>query len=270
MRKRRREETPFSLFAFQDIITSVTGILLLIMLLLCLSLAAQNLTNDPPVETQESPSVANARQLKDLQERVSQLQETLEQKQRQRELEESLTPELATRRAEALESELKSLEQQIAAIEPSVKAAARQANRKPTAVETSQQKSLKIKQMQLKSIQTKLVTLRNSDQMIFSPSPFDSRQAWLVQLEGKYILVAKANSQVKPQKFSTMTFFLLWVGKSLRPKTDYFVVFVKPGGVDSYHRLLEKLHDRNFRCGLDVLGREQIVIDPQLGTGGPS
>ena len=175
MRKRRREETPFSLFAFQDIITSVTGILLLIMLLLCLSLAAQDLTNDPPVETQESSSVANAHRLKDLQERVSRLQETLDQKQRQRELEESLTPELATRRTETLESELKSLEQQIAAIEPSAEAAARQANRKPTAVETSQQKSLKIKQMQLKSIQTKLVTLRNSDQMIFSPSPSDSR-----------------------------------------------------------------------------------------------
>ena len=71
MRRRRRpQEEPFSLFSFQDIITSLTGIMIILVLLLVLEVAT--------ITDRQVPSPEHQEQDLELHQRITELRRQLE------------------------------------------------------------------------------------------------------------------------------------------------------------------------------------------------
>src|SRR5215469_14253246 len=112
---RRRTSSPISLFSFQDIITSVVGVVILITLLLLLQLISQMLAALPaPAMTVQELQ----KQVSDIQPILKELQDSIAELYRAREQSDVFTP--SQDRIDALQSTVDRLETNVALTEKKV------------------------------------------------------------------------------------------------------------------------------------------------------
>lgn len=268
MTKRRHREAPFSLFAFQDIITSVTGILLLIMLLLCLSLVTRELKR-PQTVTRSDGTPSTTDPTAALQARVEELRQRLaEQKARNERLLE-MSPSQAVRRRVELTAQHEELKERIGQLRNDARLKRSLATRPDSSEETELKETVHQKEQQAENLKKKLAKIKNSRRLVYHPSDDDGRQAWVMQVDAMTILVARAGRREPAQRFTSSQDTLRWIRETRQSDEDYFVLFVRPSGIPLYRELLISLMPLGFKVGLDLIGEDQIVVDPLVGAGEP-
>ena len=259
----RRLSPPFTLLAFQDIITSVTGIMVLVTLLLALELVHR---------VRSSPAEQTARLIKELEQHNKRLkaqirhwQSTLEAQTRR-----AWDAQTVRRRTQELERQLRILQDQVTRSQRRQQEQQAQLRREEAELGSRlqrQQQQLAQLQKQLQELQRQLRRLQN--RVVYRPEGRFPKRPWVVEISSQGFRIAPIGKRQPPLVFAELTQVLAWVDQQRDPGQDYFLLVVKPGGVDAYRRLFAALEQRGFSMGLDLLPRDKQAVDPPYGASGP-
>lgn len=265
MSRRGRNNSGFSLFAFQDIITSVTGIMVLITLVLALELLQRKVA---------TPAARTAQVTDELEKTVNDNKQTIQQLKRQLEQSKRLVEEFASVDINRVRFELKELKEQRQQLNQEiVKLEAQQRDAMSRLAEarakrrdrSADPETLEELQRQLSEAEQQLAKLKQANRVIFNPSEGQSKSPWLVEVARDSLKVAKVGASVAPLTFDTVDRFKTWAA-GRRQSSEYFVLLVKPSGVDSFAELRAMLKGLNFDLGYDLLTENQNAIDSEIGA----
>ena len=259
MRKRGQQNT-VSLFAFQDVMASVIGILFFVVLLMALDIVQQKVSQASPVTL--SPVDAK---MQDLRNRLSDLTPIRER------LEKSIA-ELSRRIAQASSSndqlllaEIRKLRRQLLQLHDGIKYLDK------SLMESDKARSEK--DVRHRGGLDKLEELRRVVGTLKRQAMSSSRKPrvvyiideepggltpWLVEISAERIRVApnEGNNSVMtfaaPSKDRRMKLFLGWA-RNQSPRSHYFVLLKKPSGWESAAELDKKLREQGFEIGTDLL-----------------
>jgi hypothetical protein len=293
MSRRRRNGSPFSLFSFQDIVTSVTAVIILMTLLLALELIHRTLEAASPrlvsaAEVREAIAQAEGH-AEELRDRLRQTGEQLRQAA-------SVSPASLERELRDLKSHRDTLTAELGQLRKE-QAAAKKAEQNAMAqafdqeAEKAELENLRAKQESLaKSVaqqrqaneakrgeieEMKLdKTAKAKGRRIYNPAPGAGKQAWLVEVARDRFAVAPLGKVARPIIFAQRSIqgrisaFSAWMQKRSAAK-DYFVMLIRPDGIDSFDALREAVDARGFDMGFDLIGENEIVLDPERGAGDP-
>lgn len=272
MSKRGGGGNPISLFSFQDIITSVTGIMILVTLLMTLELVQRSF-NSPAVKTQEiveevKPAAAEVLQ------RIEELKRRLEQQAAVAAAAAGLDATTvrtrlqdARRAAAALVGDVERLTSE----EHDAERRRKDAEREQTHTADQDRERRRLEE-EAKRLQEELDKLKSSNRIVFNRDPGSSKTPWLVDLSGSAITIAQVGVSAPPTVFrgasaaESIGKFVAW-SRGRDPNAEYFVLLIRPSSVDTFHMLREQLVGFDF--GFDVLKEDQTVIDPQSGASAP-
>ena len=263
MSRRRPNSPPVSLFAFQDIITATTGILILLALVMALAVIRQGAESAIQVEYADADKVAYRAGLVSEVESLRKLSTEIATESASWS---SATPDELQKKsrdaAAAIERQKKSLanaqttlaeqQQQLKGLQSESNADARKAELKKIA-DSIEQTNLQLNQLK-------------SDNRIVYNFRSTNRTAWLVQISDREIRTAKVGSNEKPQIFTSPQSFNRFA-VSVPQTEQYFVLLVAPSGIDNSDAIKAFLEQSNSEIGVDLIGENQIVIDPVKGAG---
>ncbi len=278
MSRRGRGGTPISLFSFQDIITSVTGIMILITLILALEVI-QKRDGSPDNRTRQITAELQAavQQAVTIQATVAATQAEINKT--RVDLSASETNLLATvkvdqqqvsRKLQDLADLNKLLAVELAASNRQVQAAAdaSQAIEQEKISRASDAVTLETINKTVQEKLTELKKLREANRVIFNLTQSGPKTPWLVELGADKILAAETGKRGPAQNFATPAAFVTWARKRNRA-SEYFVLLVKPATIAQFEVVRLALEKANFEVGFDLLKADQTAIDPQLGAASP-
>jgi hypothetical protein len=268
-RRRGGNSTPISLFSFQDIITSVTGIMILVTMMMTLELLQRKVS---------APAPQTAKIIDELRPAVDQGDQEIAKLQQQLARDEQTLRELAgidqnqVRRAmddlERLTRQLQSDVQTLRGEEAHADSRVRRSEAEKTQ-RASDAKTLQELTERVRKTQRQFEELKSSNRVIYNVSSSASKSAWLVQIGDDQLLTAPvgkpAASVFSGSPEARTAEFLRWAA-SRDPKSEYFMLLVKPGGVASFRTLLQGLTSKGFQVGFDLIGASQMAVDPKTGA----
>lgn len=280
---RRKPAAAFSLFSFQDIITSVTAILILVMLLLTIELVTrrrQQAATDPAASRRQIAATAGkleaivARLRDDVAARKAQrptrsldaAQAERERVQKEREaiqrrldethrVREAASKHAAEMEAEAVErsGDIQSLEN----LEKQFASDSREAEMLDQANRLEQDRQDKRK----REIAD---TPRSGTELVFNPPADSDRRAWLVELSGDgvaVVLLGGDRTERLGHDTAPGSGFGRWLSE-LTPDGDYCLLLVRPSTSDDMEEEVQHgLRDAGIRHGIDLIGEDQTVRD---------
>ncbi|HUG91482.1 MAG TPA: hypothetical protein VML55_11640 [Planctomycetaceae bacterium] len=265
MSRRGRANAAFSLFAFQDIITSVTGIMLLVTMLLALELLQRQ---------ESSPPAATAQISRDLEQVVAEQRAEIKEIEAQLSQEQAELAELAAydlARAERQSAELagmnRRLEQELAELRRNESESERRAREARAREQQQATDARTVEQLQdeARRKQAQLARLKAAGRVVFNPTAGDAKTPWLVEVAAAGLSVAETGRAAPPQTFADAGSFLAWARRQ-NPAAVYFVLLIKPDGIETYRTLFAELRRLNFDLGFDLLTSSQTALDPQTGA----
>ena len=260
MGKRRATSNSVSFFAFQDIITSVVGIFVLITLIMALELAQ---TVESASETSsEGVSAELLASLASLEEGIEQMQaefDALSSNQnassglnrfnREQALKDAQTRlQQVEQRTARVEQDLEDIKQSLVEakeIEEQLLAQGRAAE--------SEREEMKRLQDKRKEIERYSAVLEIDKPLIFRDETTEGRSVVLVKLEKDEILIADSGA-AKTQTLSGATRhsqFASWLSKTDLPSRQIFVI-IKPTGVKDFEKVESSLDSSGAVWGFDV------------------
>jgi len=282
----RRSQAAFSLFSFQDIITSVTAILILIMLLLTLKMVTrrrQEAATNPAVTrghldtvtaTLETlvarlrEDVANARRSMIDRRTLGQLEAELARSESQR----------ATARQRLTETEhthttvaemRRRAEQRLAELE---------SNRELVAALVLQQQADRTEAEQLEEANRRERASQerrraSGAELVFNIPTDASRRSWLIELSGDGAVACLVGGDTREQLGSDTdagSVLAAWIGR-LDPTADQCLLLMRPSANPSFFNALEDiLKQGGIGYGIDLVGDDQTVrIETTVVAGRP-
>jgi hypothetical protein len=271
MSRRDRSQQPFSLFAFQDIITSVTGIIVMITLILTLELL-QREPNTPAAQTtrlveQLRPALAAAEK------EVAALQSQLAGGQSELAEAASLSPSGLEKEHYETAQAVERLKRETAALESQAERLDRQHEKQANEwdARAGDRAALEQLQAELAELKEEREQLERQNRVVYNPAA-GGQTAWLVEVAGDRLTAARAGVGAPPLAFdATISLlrqraFFNWAEQRVA-EGGYFVLLVRPQGIDAFDALREGLRDRGLDFGFDLIGRDATVIDPVKGAG---
>ncbi len=262
--RRRHNSSVFSLFSFQDIITSVTGVLILLTLLLTLEL----------VQRKSAPAVMTSRIVDQLQSAIARNQLEIDElrgalsKQRLRMMRVAgVNPESAQNRLSELERQKDDLRERLEkATADRNRARDREvAARREEAREVGREQVLQKVREELDKKRRALQRLKESNRMIFNPSQTAGKKPWLIEVTDTSFTAAEWGASAPPRVFSSIT-ELTKFAASQQAESTYFVLLVKPNGIHAFEVARRGLEAAGFDVGFDLVGSDQTAIDPMTGV----
>lgn len=276
MPRRRRSRTVVSLFAFQDIITSVSGIIIVLVLLLTLELIdrpqAEGSPSSRAVADQIEQAIASAEQdLEALRETTGSTDE--------------LIREVANSPPAALRDQIGNLEQRIAQLQAQLALHREQAKQLEKAEEAAELQRFDLKETlesldqarrEVQTLETQLDEERRDNRLVYAlPRGFE-KEGWLALVEQHQIAVAPIGREAKPIFFtgtklgpltvsSAADRFIEWITGQGASST-YVLLLVRPGGVEDFQKIDQQLTDRGIAFGFDLVGADESVLHPVRGA----
>lgn len=262
MKRRRAPTEAFSLFSFQDIITSVTGVIILVTLLLAVELIKR-----PPALASESQDRANDElraQIAALDEEQAVLKEVVRGDAEF--LRESASLSLAdleqTQREAA--SHVGEMENSIRAIAGSLKDAIDRRDRAESELSNVENDSLAQLHAKNAALSSELDIIKSSNQVVYNQSRSEGKSPWLVDLQSNCIRVLKPGHAEVTFDFKDVSEadrvrrFVEWA-TTRDPKKDYFVLLVRPESIGAYQAVYEKVNELKYDLGFDLLASDSEV-----------
>ena len=268
MRRRRTPSAPFSLFAFQDIITSVTGIMILVTLLIAIDLVNRQA---------DSPRVQTPRLNEAIREQLQRTRTAIARLSRQLQHDIRGVNRDALLKPEVLKSKLKTLEQQNKQADRKSLHLAEVSLRKQKQLQKIQQEQAKRSgdiaelrrlRKEIQQKKQKLAKLVQSNRLIYNPAAITNRAKipWLLELTGTTVRLARMGRRAPPRTFSGEAAFEAWAANQT-PSGNYFLVLFRPAATNAYQSVLDFLDEQGFQYGYDLIGGSKVVIDPKDGAG---
>lgn len=268
MSRRKSTAAAFSLFSFQDIITSVTGIMILVTLILALDLMDR---------TVQSPSVATT-------ENVEQTDETLEELQKQIDaLKQSLQSGVASLAnlpsldASTLDRKLRETEDSRQRIDTESAEKQRELDKKQQSLQVIKTADLKDKDQQQQTLEdleqrvddltVKLESIESQDRMFFKEG-VTGKETWVVEVEASAIRAGKIGVNAPPKSFSNSSSFQAWL-TSLNKNKEALYLVIKPGGEKTFAACKTAVIEGGFDFGYTVEPASRQILDPKIGAGTP-
>ena len=260
---RRRRASPFSLFAFQDIITATTGIVILLTLLLTLELlmrgsASAQLVSAQLVRQAEEALAALAEQADQLRQRVAAGQENVS--------------ELVAADAQDIDRKIRDLQNQIALAQREVQSLTETATDRRKLEEDvlaqkfdrqeDQQRAAQLAE-EIRRIEAEIARMQRDNTLYFNPSPESGLLPWLVEVAGGQVDAARAGQHQQAEhtfQGSDAAEQFISFARTRSSTGEYFVLLVRPSGAAELDVIREKLDDEGFRYGIDLIGEQQVVI----------
>jgi hypothetical protein len=268
--KRRNKDTPaFSLFSFQDIITSVTGVIMLVTLLLALKLTTQ---------VSAKPSSNGIENVEMMQKRIAQTKESIAVLRLSLEGHSTLDEELGKHTSQSAAKELAVVTEEVRLLQNKVAELRQQSVDLDNLVEAANQdwlnqsddvETLEKAQEELAAAQRELTELKNSQRVFYNQADEGGRQVYIVELFNSDILVAAAGLKSAPDRFSgpkKLADFVDWT-KEISPSRVRFVIIVHPGTTDLFRKIEDELKGKGFKIGYDLLPKDKTAVDPKFGAG---
>jgi vacuolar-type H+-ATPase subunit I/STV1 len=264
--KRRNTGPSVSFFAFQDIITAVVGIFILITLLLVLELAQR-------VEAAASTPTADISSVKEmietLQGEVDRMTEEIQERIESQNETAGINEFNRQEETEKLEDKSKVLQQQIAsanemAIDLSKRIAAAKQEENKLLLKSqelgSQRALLEELEKRLAQVQNEINRLESDDTPVFRDQTEQGRFITLITLAAGKIEVRDALTKSKqdytgPRR--TNDLFAWLDANDLSSRQVYLVI--KPGGTTDFHAVQEHLDDSNAVYGFNVTGAADSI-----------
>jgi hypothetical protein len=286
MSRRNRSQAAFSLFAFQDIITAVTAIMILLVLILTLELVTRK--HEASAADPKTSRAALTAMVASLEKLVGMLVATVPPD----------DPRPLARRTKAeLERDVRIVEDQAAqaaadaeaakAVEGRARALAAAAIARLQDADELRKETAAIEQEAARSeAEAKNIALENEreterlvqrrQELVEQPSPgaelvfnapqdFD-RQAWIVEVSEDGLTVVQLGTNKRQELGGDLeagSRAAAWAA-GLDPASDHALVLVRPSGVDREDAVRALLGDEAIPFGVDFIGEDQVVRD---GTG---
>ena len=265
-RRRRSALAKFSLFSFQDIITCLMGIMLLLTLLIAMQIVEQPARSSSELSEQRQQLAAAIDTLK------QQTAVLREQAKNNRQVLSSgvlASPELlAPKLAEAAvarataEQELRQLQ---AAATAETKAAAEAvllAADKATDSEAEQQRMI----AELKRLQVLQNSVLSGNRVVYNQYRGSADSCWIVEFtDDNTIHAARIGHAQKPMSFASIPSVVTWI-RNQRQQGAEFLILLKPAATEASELLPEMLRRENIPHGYDLLGQDQTALDPEQGA----
>ncbi|HEV7283128.1 MAG TPA: hypothetical protein VGN57_23175 [Pirellulaceae bacterium] len=278
MARRRAQPIAFSLFAFQDIITSVTGIMILITLMLSLEAL-----NAKPVE-RSNPFLADVLALRQDVEALERDVSTLRDRAFASDVASvgeisGWTADEVAKRVEATETDHARLE---ACLE---EATARLQERKALDREEGADELTEIENLdsriaadttestalgeEIESMELDLARSAAPGRLFFAIDDSD-KTTWIVEITSESYRVAPVGRAEVPQEFHSVVDLAAWA-QSLDPRMNAFLLLVKPDGIGRHRRVRLLLASGTGGLGYDAniypVSADAVVLDPEVGAG---
>lgn len=269
MRRGRRSSAAMSFFSFQDVITSVTGILLLITLMLILDLASRPQSQAP----RSDERTILVEQLAQTQQQHTRAQAELEDVRRQLALLDELArtsyrPGEMTQRTEALAQRVVDLQrqqqlarQQAEATERRVEALLVQVQQADAAIEALLQ--------QASAVQDNARAAQG--QIAFIPGK-STKSPLIVELSDQGLRIGSLDASGRPRLLASSSSrqaerTIRTFCQTRRSSTEYFVVFVRPEGVGLQPQVLAEIQAAGFEVGWDAAPAKALFSSDPEGSG---
>lgn len=257
--------TPVSFFAFQDIITGVSGILIILVLLLTLELIEQPdaEANTPPARAADARSALAAAEAERDEIRSELVGEGDAVRIAAAASAGSLHTEIEDLRAEIarLTAELERLTSVASALKASSKAI--EVRRFDTAETVA---DIEAAERRADELRKEIEAAKKDDRLLFTLPKGLNKNGWLAVVSGTFVEVAPIGREAQPISFSgssSSNSFLMWARER---RSDYFLVLVRPSGIAGFDEIDEEFRQQGFSYGYDVIGEAQEVLHPVRGA----
>jgi hypothetical protein len=266
MARSRRRANPFSLFSFQDIITSVMGIILLAALLLAVELVTRKHGASPSTEISQVSSIV-AENVSTIRADIAELKKELASMQ---------NDSLAAAGTLVVESESRKKIAQVQSMRMQAELAKLTAYSKERGAELArveatsfdrrdERRKLELLEAEIRSTIAELEELRSSDRLFYNAIPGMSKESWLIDVSAENIRVGSlpiGQARQSPRLLHTFADVdaALEFMKDLSADGHYFLILVRPSGIDRFDELLTELRERRFDIGFDVIDEDQTVF----------
>lgn len=258
MRRRRGEAAAINLFSFQDIMASVIGMLFIVVLIMAMDIvdaksggaAGQTPATEAEVEVLRETLKRTSSELDQVQSEIGQATERLH---------------LATGNEHEALDEVKKMEATLKALYTRIRDRQQEA-RKTEAdrrrdTEKYQRTLEEIDRLnrQIAELKARLRQTLGAPRLAFIIDPHPGNLTpWLLEITDSRLRVAPRDGASAVLEFGGGTpadrlpRFMAWLD-SQRPETHYFVLLVKPSGVDVAEEIQKILRQRKFEIGMDLL-----------------
>lgn len=261
MSRRKGNSAPMSLFSFQDIITATTGILILLALVLALSVIIQGAESEVETDFADGTQIALRNSLST---EVSELAILLKELDEESSQWKNLSPTELKAKVAQEKVKTEQLERDIADCKIAIVGQKKEYAEIGLAKKSEDlRRKLKQEEDEISAANARLKELKLTDQIVYNFRE-TTKAPWLLQISDKRILGCKLGSKDKPRAFHSPFEFNKFA-ISLPQSEHYFVLFLKPSGVDNYDVIFPYLRKQDFDIGLELIGDKQTVIDPIKG-----
>ena len=268
MKRKRAAGAPITLFSFQDIITSVTGVLLLLMLLLAVELTQRRPSS--PADSSNRIAAEIEAAIDEAQAEIARLTTLLSSLGAEAETAVGYTLFSAQEERTATDDQIETLEikleqlgrqralaeNQLQEMEAKRGARARDADR------------LEIIEHETAGAEQEFEDLQTGNRVLYNTDSTDGQKVYLVELFPNEILVAAAGERARPQRFTdgrATDEFLAWAITQSNTAAR-FMLIVHPGSTEAFGQIRERLDSSNFTIGFDLLPDGKNAIDPERGA----
>lgn len=261
-RRRSSEDAPVSLFAFQDIITSITGIMILVVLMQVLEVVSRKAAEAPPLIS-DGETAPKQVPLDKLEKRKNELEAQLQKGVGILGKFIEIDPEQLVASVRAEEARKKKLRRRAAAAREQIKAAEREESKGDDGLEPE----IEEEKRTLALIRTQIRDAKGKPIDIFVPGPMDKRPI-LVECAKNGLRVQVAGETERPLPFSSKAFtddFIHWARKRSKTQEAFFLL-LKPSFAPYAEVLITLVRNEGFALGYEPFEEKRTAV---LGKGVP-
>jgi|GEM_PF-1420647 hypothetical protein len=265
--KRPSFSSPFTLFSFQDIMSSVSAVVILMTLLLCVELINRHVADSGGPSTEQLEAIR--REIAAVEEEVALLKTRIDAYN-------ALAEKLAVSRPEQVADECRQLEFRVKTLEAELQAASAEREqlqsreRAALAELDAAQKFASLRrekiQRDAEQMRRKLERIRSGEDLVYTPAPGLGKRAWLLELSGKRWTLRSLDppwhetviedSHSRLEKLKSIV-------RQRDPNREYFVIVVRPSAVRQFREVAEMLRAARFQIGFDLVGEDQQIFTAQ-------
>jgi len=267
MARRARTGGPaFSLFAFQDIITCVMGIMLLLTLMMAMQVVVQPGTALTP-EMQGEASSLRAEATSLLAD-IQSLEEVVSQQSAMLNSGAILNQDLLQRTRDIAAAETSTVHSEIARLNGLVDRSGQRLIEVEAESEASKQDVLEIRKLQAEreELRRKRDEIQTGKRRIYNRHDSVAKVCWLVEITSpQEIRAAVMEQKSPPVSFASMQELSDWV-TSQKGNDIALMLLVKPSAANGLSDLTALLIKTRLPFGFDLVPQETVVIDPVSGA----
>lgn len=272
---RKKSNVPFSLFAFQDVITSVCGIVVMITLIFALQLTSKSIEEEVAAIEND---VEKIERLQNLQRQIQEVQKELDALENV-EIKSALDQRTLGKSLEEIEEENEQVKKRLQnALEEKERLQVElkeQEERKKNQKERFEQENREIEK-KIQELQNELDKINQSsrdaktqdaNKVLYEYIGGESKQKpWFVELSGKGIVAHPSQTDLEKHEFHNQEEFLLWAIERAKAR-EYFVFLVRPSGAKDLPALVYILQELGYDVGVDLIAEEKAL---EFLNGAPS